>query len=167
MRFVEYTDPAKLRADLIDALLGYVGVCPTPNITSKHEGRPLFLGKKYPALTVEFAGFSWLPRTSERFNMPGVANFKVRFTDVALSRGSSRKGEDRRVAAEKKCVAAMSEWWQGWAANPQLADASGNRASEVRLASADAGDEDAFGNARTDEYDNVLYIVEVDCQILL
>ena len=166
-RFAEYTDFGALIQDIRTGLLAYADTGGA--IKTKHEGDPLFLGKKYTALTVSFDGFSYAPRTSERSKMPGVINFKVRFKDVALlTSGVTPDGTpiikgDRRLEAEKRCAAAAAEWWEGWTENPRL----DNRATEVRLNAGDAGDQDAFGNARLDDMSNFVYVLEIDVQILI
>ena len=167
MRFAEYSDFGALIRDIRRGLLAYATTGGA--IKTKHEGDPLFLGKKYTALTVSFDGFSYAPRTSERSRMPGVINFKVRFKDVALiTSGVAADGTpiikgDRRLEAEKRCAAAAAEWWQGWMDDPRL----GGRATEVRLNAGDAGDMDAFGNARLDDLSNFQYVLEIDVQVLL
>lgn len=160
-RFSEYTDLAALIADIRAGLLAYVDLTTSTQFASKHEGDPLAFGGLFPALTVSYAGFSWSPRTSDRSRMPGVVNFRVKAVDIAI--GNSDPAQDRKVDAEKRCIAAMSEWYAGWMKDPRLS----NRAMEVRPNTGDAGDADRFGNSRLDEMRNILYVHDVEIQILV
>lgn len=165
-RFSEYTDLEALIADVRAGLLGYVDLATAQSIQSKHEGDPLAFGGAFPALTVSYAGFSWAPRTSDRSSMPGVLNFSVKAIDIAIAGAypdSPNPPDDRKVAAEKRCIAAIAEWYSGWMKNTRL----GNRATEVRPNAGEAGDANRFGNARFDEQSNILYVHDVDVQLLL
>lgn len=165
-RFADYTDLSPLIADIRAGLLGYVDLATSQSIQSKHEGDPLAFGGLFPALTVSYAGFSWNPRTSDRSKMPGVVNFSVKAIDIALAGvypESTTPPDDRKVAAEKRCIAAIAEWYSGWTRDPRLS----TRATEVRPNAGEAGDANRFGNARFDEQSNILYVHDIDVQVLL